>query len=249
MTGTQCGGFEVDGAALEGLAEAWAQAGNELTKVAQSLAALLGRVRLLDIDAAACPVTAQLAVRDAAAALAEAEQTATALAAALGTDAEGVAKCARNYQDADNCVKHHIDTVTPPPSPAPSYRSTFADVAGPAQVKAWIGQAFTILEANGVPSAELDPAGVMLIIEHESGGDPAAINEWDSNWQAGHPSKGLMQCIDSTFDAYRLPGHGDILNPVDNIIAGVRYAIGRYGSISNVPGVRAVKQGGSYVGY
>lgn len=255
MTGTQCGGFEVDGVALEGLADVWAQAGDELAKVAHSLATLLGRVRFLDIDEAACPVTAQLAVRAAAAALAGAEQTATALAAALGTDAAGVAKCARNYQDADNCVKHHIDTVAPPPPAIPKPASTPAPgpdprgIAGPAQVQAWIGQAFAILETTGVPAAELDQAGVTLIVQHESGGDPAAVNLWDSNFQSGHPSKGLMQCIDSTFEAYRLPGHGDIFNPVDNVIAGVRYAISRYGSISNVPGVQAVEQGGGYIGY
>jgi SLT domain-containing protein len=46
-----------------------------------------------------------------------------------------------------------------------------------------------------------------------------------------------------------VPGHDDIFNPVDNIIAGVRYAISRYGSISNVPGVVKVHNGGSYVGY
>jgi uncharacterized protein YukE len=71
----------------------------------------------------------------------------------------------------------------------------------------------------------------------------------NSNAQAGHPSKGLMQTIDSTFSSHALPGHGNIYNPVDNIIAGVRYALGRYGSIGNVPGIRAVHSGGSYVGY
>jgi hypothetical protein len=71
----------------------------------------------------------------------------------------------------------------------------------------------------------------------------------NSNAQAGHPSKGLMQTIDSTFNAHSLPGHTDIYNPVDNIIAGVRYALGRYGSIENVPGIVAVHDGHSYVGY
>ena len=74
-------------------------------------------------------------------------------------------------------------------------------------------------------------------------------NNWDSNAAAGHPSKGLMQTIDSTFNSYALPGHKDIWNPVDNIVAGVRYALSRYGSLDNVPGVAAVHSGGSYVGY
>ena len=58
-----------------------------------------------------------------------------------------------------------------------------------------------------------------------------------------------MQTIGPTFNAYKLPGHSNIRNPVDNVIAGVRYAISRYGSISNVPGIRAVHRGGRYVGY
>lgn len=130
---------------------------------------------------------------------------------------------------------------TQPPGPA--------QYANQAQVEQWINQAFQVLEANGVPAGELDEAGVLLIIEHESSGNPNAINNWDSNAQAGDPSRGLMQTIGTTFDAYKLPGHDDIYNPVDNIIAGVRYAISRYGSIQNVPGVKAVNNGGSYVGY
>ena len=59
-----------------------------------------------------------------------------------------------------------------------------------------------------------------------------------------------MQTIGSTFDSYAVPGYdADIYDPVSNIVAGVRYAISRYGSLSNVPGVIAVRNGQSYVGY
>lgn len=71
----------------------------------------------------------------------------------------------------------------------------------------------------------------------------------NSNAAAGHPSKGLMQCIDSTFNAHKLPGHDNIYSPVDNIIAGVRYSIDRYGSMGNVPGIAAMAHGGAYRGY
>ena len=128
-----------------------------------------------------------------------------------------------------------------PPGP-PQY-------ANQAQVESWIDEAFQALEASGVPASELDKAGVLLIIEHESSGNPNAINNWDSNAQAGDPSRGLMQVIGTTFDEYKLPGHDDIYNPVDNIVAGVRYALARYGSIQNVPGVKSVNNGGNYVGY
>jgi SLT domain-containing protein len=115
-------------------------------------------------------------------------------------------------------------------------------------VDGWIGEATRILAASGVPQSQLDPQNLALIIQHESGGDPSAINNWDYNAAAGTPSIGLMQTIGPTFNAFALPGHGDIRNPVDNIIAGTRYALDRYGSLSNVPGVVAVHNGQPYVG-
>lgn len=116
-------------------------------------------------------------------------------------------------------------------------------------VGSWIAQAQTILEKAGIPASKMNARDIAIIIQHESGGNPNAENKWDSNWKAGHPSIGLMQTIGPTFEHYKLPGHNDIRNPVDNIIAGVRYAIARYGSISNVPGVVRVHRGQGYVGY
>jgi LysM repeat protein len=129
-------------------------------------------------------------------------------------------------------------------------------VSGPAPVNnvggsvgQWISQAQAILAAAGVPAWQMNASDINIIIQHESSGNPNAENKWDINWQEGHPSIGLMQTIQPTFDAHCLPGHTNIWNPVDNIIAGVRYAIARYGSISNVPGVVDVHAGRGYVGY
>jgi hypothetical protein len=119
----------------------------------------------------------------------------------------------------------------------------------PGRVGDWIRQATAILAQHGVPADEMDPDDIATIIDHESGGDPDATNGWDSNAAHGTPSIGLMQTIRPTFAAHELPGHGDIHDPVDNIIAGVRYAIARYGSVSQVPGVRALAHGHGYVGY
>ncbi|MGY2125819.1 transglycosylase SLT domain-containing protein [Nocardia gipuzkoensis] len=130
-----------------------------------------------------------------------------------------------------------------PSSSAPTGPLPSGDVAR------WISEAKQKLIAMGYAPEDIDERAIALIIQHESAGNPYAENRWDSNWVAGHPSKGLMQTIDSTFSAYKAPGHDDIWNPVDNIIAGVRYSIDRYGSLGNVPGVAAVNSGGAYQGY
>ncbi|MFI6040011.1 transglycosylase SLT domain-containing protein [Nocardia sp. NPDC051321] len=113
----------------------------------------------------------------------------------------------------------------------------------------WIAEAKQKLIEMGYDPKDIDESAIATIIEYESSGNPYAENRTDSNWVAGHPSKGLMQTIDSTFNAYKAPGHDDIWNPVDNIIAGVRYSIDTYGSVNNVPGVVAVNSGGAYRGY
>ncbi|MDQ3788942.1 MAG: transglycosylase SLT domain-containing protein, partial [Actinomycetota bacterium] len=119
----------------------------------------------------------------------------------------------------------------------------------PGNVKSWIDQAIEILRQHGINVGPEDAQRIWQIIQHESGGNPHAINNWDSNAAKGTPSKGLMQCIDPTFDAYKLPGTGNIWDPVANICAGVNYAISRYGSLANVPGIKATESGGGYVGY
>lgn len=132
----------------------------------------------------------------------------------------------------------------PAPAPAPPPPAPAGD-----QLNQWITQAVDVMRHNGVPVSPNDIPGIRTVIEKESGGDPQAVNDWDSNAAAGHPSKGLMQCIDSTFQANKLAGHDDIFNPVDNIIAAVRYTIDRYGGWDNHPGLRSLDQGGSYRGY
>ena len=136
-----------------------------------------------------------------------------------------------------------------PPPPKPHSGDAAGSTMPRGKVGEWIKQAMQILEAHGVPASKMNARDIAIIIDHESSGNPNAENDWDSNAKAGHPSIGLMQTIQPTFNAHKLPGHDNIRNPVDNIIAGVRYAISRYGSISNVPGVKAVHSGRKYIGY
>lgn len=70
-------------------------------------------------------------------------------------------------------------------------------------------------------------------MQTESGGNPRAINLWDKNAKNGTPSKGLMQVIDPTFRAYARSGFNkNIYDPLSNILASVRYATSRYGSLA-----------------
>lgn len=115
---------------------------------------------------------------------------------------------------------------------------------GSGNITQWIREA---LGLTGEPLSWLGP--LSLIAQHESGGNPNAVNKWDINWREGHPSMGLMQTIMSTFMAHMLPGHGNIFNPVDNAASAIRYILARYGSVYNVPGVASMMRGGPYVGY
>jgi SLT domain-containing protein len=55
---------------------------------------------------------------------------------------------------------------------------------------------------------------------------------WDSNAAAGHPSKGLMQVIDPTFNKFRDPrASNNIFDPLANVLASMNYALNRYGSL------------------
>lgn len=64
-----------------------------------------------------------------------------------------------------------------------------------------------------------DVSHILNVIQHESGGKAGAVNNWDSNAKAGHPSKGILQFVQSTFDNYAMPGHHNILNPLDQLLA------------------------------
>lgn len=90
---------------------------------------------------------------------------------------------------------------------------------------------------------------VATVAQYESGMNPNAVNNWDSNAAAGTPSKGLLQFIEPTFAAYAWPGHTNWMSPVDQILAFLRYVPAVYGSIYNHPGLRGLASGSGYQGY
>lgn len=112
-----------------------------------------------------------------------------------------------------------------------------ASAATPAQssggnVDTWIKESLKVMHAQGIPGTY---EGIHRNLMRESTGNPNAINNWDSNAMKGIPSKGLMQVIDPTFNAYHVAGTSqNIYDPVANITASANYAAHRYGSIDNV---------------
>ena len=200
---------------------------------------LLARARAAG-PADAPPELADHLARDALRAPTDAARAAVALAE---TDLRAAADRIRGL--ADDLTAYAELTVAPPPGPVHGR----APQGTEGRVGDWIREAVAILEDAGIPPDKMDPGAIATIIERESGGDPDAINNWDANADRGTPSQGLMQTIGPTFEAHKLPGHDEITDPVDNIIAGVRYAVDRYGSVSAVPGVEALARGDAYVGY
>lgn len=102
-----------------------------------------------------------------------------------------------------------------------------------AGVQRWAPLVSQVLSMLGAPSSAL--GAVLTRMNMESGGNPKAINLWDSNAKAGIPSKGLMQVIDPTFSTYAGPMRGrGIWDPLANVYAGLNYAMHRYGNWQQV---------------
>ncbi|MGO2175171.1 MAG: peptidoglycan DD-metalloendopeptidase family protein, partial [Staphylococcus equorum] len=77
----------------------------------------------------------------------------------------------------------------------------------------------------------LGMAGLPQTSQYIKAWQEQARTESTFNPKARNPSgaSGLVQVKPGTFGQYKLPGHGDIWNPLDNLIAGMRYAKATYG--------------------
>ena len=97
-----------------------------------------------------------------------------------------------------------------------------------AGVQRWAGLVSRALAMEGLSPMLL--GRVLYQMQTESGGNPNAINLTDINAQMGDPSRGLMQTIMSTFEAYHWPGtSNNIYDPLANIAAALNYARHVYG--------------------
>lgn len=79
-----------------------------------------------------------------------------------------------------------------------------------------------VKHAAKVMNVNLDQNGLSAVlrrINQESGGSETVTNNWDSNAQAGHPSTGLLQYIQSTFDKWKVQGYEDIHKGFHQLLA------------------------------
>jgi tape measure domain-containing protein len=110
----------------------------------------------------------------------------------------------------------------------------YAPSAGVAQWSSVVVQALGMMAQ---PGGLLNT--VLRRMAQESGGNPNVVNKWDSNWQRGTPSVGLMQVIGPTYASNADPRHnvgpysyGVSVDPLSNVLASMHYAMGRYGSLA-----------------
>ncbi|WKZ97477.1 tape measure protein [Lacticaseibacillus paracasei] len=104
---------------------------------------------------------------------------------------------------------------------------------GGSGVQRWKPYVIQALKANGFDASAYQVAAWMRVIQRESNGNPRALNLWDSNAKAGIPSMGLVQTIGPTFNAFKFPGHNDVYNGYDDLLAGIHYMKAIYGSGSS----------------
>lgn len=97
-------------------------------------------------------------------------------------------------------------------------------------VARWRDSVIRALKANDIEPTGFRVSKILATIQRESGGDPNVQNNWDINAINGTPSIGLMQTIGPTFNAYKHPGHNNIRNGYDNLLAAINYIKHRYGT-------------------
>ncbi|PPK70475.1 hypothetical protein V5P93_000645 [Actinokineospora auranticolor] len=95
----------------------------------------------------------------------------------------------------------------------------------------WIGAVVETLINHGVDPSKINAEQIAQIVDRTSGGNPHAVTLPDPNGGGGLPSKGMVQITDPVFDQHKVPGYDNIWEPVDNMLAGVRYFLTQWGSL------------------
>jgi hypothetical protein len=180
--------------------------------------------QLAGADLKAQAVAAKKKAADDAAVAAAAKKKAADAAAAKKAAAEAAAK--KKAEEARSKVQAASRSAQRPTIQTVAMKTYANNLDG------WIRQALDIMSKHGIPGSY---NGLHRNIMRESSGNPNAINNWDINAINGIPSKGLLQVIPPTFNAYHVAGTSwNIYDPVANITAAANYAADKYGSMDNV---------------
>ncbi|WP_373170786.1 phage tail tape measure protein [Enterococcus durans] len=99
--------------------------------------------------------------------------------------------------------------------------------AGGGGVARWRSYVSKALKMNGLPATAAYINAWMSQIQTESGGNERAIGGTDGLAEGN--ATGLLQTKPGTFAANAFPGHGNIMNGFDNMLAAINYAKKRYG--------------------
>ncbi|CAH1853332.1 tape measure protein [Convivina praedatoris] len=109
-------------------------------------------------------------------------------------------------------------------------KSMSRSAPGGAGVERWRSQVKDALAATGMPTADWAVEKILRQIQTESGGNEKITQPGaDPDGDGSGPAIGLMQTKRSTFNAFALPGHGDIFNGYDNLLSAISYIKARYG--------------------